>query len=631
MVENNVNTEILIPDISESEFLVTNKFTAKYKFYAVGDIEAPLELTVRRNEFPAIETEIHARAFGVSIKQTELDIKHRGNSYVLTEIQPMGFIDYPTEIEVRPHNMMSAIYETQRPPIITSVLKPTQDSFTREKSEYSSINYGSSSSMVVGRDNGDIWRSFIQFDFSSINPSYILTESKLRLYYKGSTPKDLKLELLNADSQWYEYSITNLNRPAPIKLISNEFTVNSEKGYIEFEIMDIVKSWLSKAQDNNGFIIRMANESVNGQTTFFTRETSFAPELEIKYYDSTVFSQGRTQIPTEIYIKKLSDKNVNTELEVHSTHRFEKVNTQLYVHRAEVPLEDDILTEITSNVVSNEVILVVSKPVKLEVETEITTRVPEINSKETEISVSRNVVESELYVKHKNDNEIEFVVRASNSNNILTELAISRPIVPTEIIASIRREEDVLTEISTRKPHVDLEITVSKPSVLTELNVKIRGNQYLYASVDVTKPTVESELYVKHRTDILTEITANIKSDVYTEIIVINTSVATEITPRLFAISDVESEIFVKYESDILTEIEFKAVSQVLTEIFARSVSQVSTEIIHSKDRVVTAITIPTWVDLDMVTEIQPRIFMVNNVNTIIVTGKIMGAYGFIL
>lgn len=272
-----------------------NSFKAKFKLIAVGNSDKEVEITSRPLRENDSFAEIYSRALGVETKETYLNVMYRGNSDVFTEIQPIGYNNMLTEIEVPPHNRMWAIYEVQQPPIVTDIFNPTQDAFTREQSAYESINYGQGSSMVVGRSKDDIWRSFVQFDTASIDKAYVLTESYLRLYYKGSVPSDIKLEILNADSAWQETNITNLNKPNPIDLITSDFSVNVQEGYIEFDVIDIVKSWVALEKINNGFIVRISNETTFGQATFNTRESHMPPELVVKYYDSRIFSQGRSQ------------------------------------------------------------------------------------------------------------------------------------------------------------------------------------------------------------------------------------------------------------------------------------------------------------------------------------------------
>lgn len=600
----------------------TNSFTAKYVLFAVSNLDGETEITSRPQEHNDVQTEINIRALGILEKETSIDIKYRGNLDALVEIQPIGYHNMPTEIEVRPHNRMMAVYEVQQPPIVTDVFNPTQDSFTREKQEFESINYGGNSSMVAGINGDDIWRSFIQFDLSSINPSYVLTESYLRLYYKGSIPSQIKLEILNADKAWLEYSITNLNRPNPIELITNEFTVNTQYGYIEFNVFDVVEDWVAQRIINNGFLMRVSNETQVGQAIFHTRETMFPPELIVKYYDSRIFSQGRSQFLTEIFIMKRDNSDIRIEIEPSSIFINSEFDTEIYCHQVDVPLDSDILVEVLANIPITESEITASLRDELTALARVDVRLPDENNISAEIAVSRDTVNSEITPAYRDSIEVDF------------EITVTKPNIDAEITVPLYDSSSTDVEIFvntvfTSQHHT--EITVSKENLPTEVSVRVLGEQDVYTIITVSRVILEAEIEVKNTSDILVEIEPNIKSDILVSITAsIPDTLAelgvygyeeleelAEIDIRL--ISQVEAEIFVMYRSEVEVEIETKLVSQVNAEI------AVNRPTIHSE------IVVPTWVDHDIPTEIQPRILMVSNVYTVIQIGSAGGAYAFII
>lgn len=638
--------------------MLTNKLSAKYTLYAVGNSDFHTEIEVIVDDSSSIETTIIPRVYNESKIDTEIFAIYRENSDVWTEIQPIGHDNIPLEIEVRPHNRMQAIYEVQQPPIITTVVNPFQDSFTRERLEYQTINYGSSSSMVVGRDSTDIWRSFVQFELSFINPSYILTESHLRLYYKGIAPNHVKLEVLNASEEWTEDNITHSNRPIPIKLIADEFTVNSERGYIEFDVLSVVQRWISLLDENNGFIIRVSNESELGQTTFYTRETMFPPELIVKHYDSRIFSNGRSQVNTEIFVWKSNTSDVKTEVEVTSAFDHSIVLCEIYCHQVDVPLDSDVLVEIIASIPCNEIEIISAIRKNNDVLVEIGSRLPNENKILSQITVSRDETQSEIFVKYTDNIESEIYARALGNSDIFSEVASSRESTLSEVICARNEFSDTLTEILINVPCVNAEIyikhkddidveidivndyrisvtlseiIVSKDNVATEVIARVSTKSEVYTSITASRIFTETEIEVKHRSDVWVEIEPNIKSDVLTEIISSKPCVFVEIAVERDGVAGVYTEIFVRHTDDINTEIDIKIVSQVETEIDINAVSQTDAEIISTKPYVFSSIVIPTWVDLDIPTTIEPRIFMVNNIYTIIRVGNFGGAYAFII
>ncbi len=623
-----VDTEIDIVGIgrqslfSEIEVKPNNRFNAKYKLIAVGELEHNVEIIARPQKESLTQTELISRALDTSQKDTYLNIMYRGNSDIYTEIQPIGYHFLETEIEVPPHNRMWAIYEVQQPPIVTDMFTPTQDAFTREDVSYQSINYGENSSMVVGRSQDDIWRSFVQFDLSSINKSYVLKESYLRLFYKGSVPENIKLEILNANSQWYETNITHLNRPIPIDLIADDFTINKNLGYIEFDVLKIVESWVSLKKINNGFIIRLSNETEYGQTIFHTRETISPPELIVKYFDSRIFSQGRSQHLTEIFAYRKNNADKTAEITVDSVFKLEKTIAEIYVHRAEVPIDAEVLTEIIAikPYVETEIISAIRDKSKILVE--VSARRPLVSRTLAEVTINKPFTLTEITCVRKDNNSVD------------TTVSVTRPSINVEISVPRYGQKDVFTEIDINDiwvSRVNTEICVNRPQIAIEITPKVEKAGNLQTVIHISKLKIEAEVEVKHRNDILAEIEANIKSDVVTEIIITKPFIDVVVTVQQYEEAEKDTEIFVKYINDASTEIDIKSVTQVDTVIDIKIVSQVYAEISVNRRLIHTEITIPTWANHEAPTIIEPRILMVDNVPTLIIVNGTVSGYAFIM
>lgn len=633
MEENNYSDrtelEIAISSLKNSSFInvedeikPNNHFKAKYKLFAVGFSDISTELIVKQFGNSDLMTNITPRAIGTSEKETNINIVYRGNSAVLAEIQPYIHHFVETEIEVRPHNRMVAIYEVQQPPIVTEMFNPTQDAFTREKLEYQSINYGGYTSMVVGRSEDDIWRSFVQFDLQSIHPSYILTDAKFRLYYSGTVPNGIHLELFDANKAWSEYNITHLNRPIPIQLVTDEFIVNEKVGYLEFNVFNIVKNWTSLKQPNNGFIIRVSNETSNGQVIFKTRESSLPPELLIDYYDSRIFSIGKSQHIAEIYIYKRQNSEISTEITVDSVFDTSKRETEIYVHRKEVPLDMDILTEITVNKPYVNTEIIVAIPLESNKSTEISVRNSRVDIQNAEITVNKPIIPAEI------------TVRKNDSNPILTVIIASKPKIPVEITIPYYDDSTIFAVIEANDIHINeikTIIIVSKDTVKAEITPRIKEEENLYTEITVNKNKIHTEIYVKYSDDVFVEIDANVKSDIATEIIASIPIVPIELSVQRYAENDIQTEIFSAFTSNIFTEIIVHQVDDIEMVIDIKATSNIATEIITSKPIIWSEITVPTWDESNILTTIEPRIFMVNNVQSVIVVNGGVSGYAFIM
>ncbi|MEK4025537.1 DNRLRE domain-containing protein [Sporosarcina sp. FSL W7-1283] len=670
------NEEIFIPP--------DNRMKAKYTLYAVDNSEVFTEVEVSQDENSSILTEIAVKVNERSDKNTEIDIKYRGNSDVFVEIQPIGFNGISVEIEVPPHNKMWALFEVQEPPRITAIKNPFQDSFTREKSQFQAINYGQNNSLVVGRSEDDIYRSYIQFDFGEWSPHFIIVESKIKLYYTGTIPDNAKLEILTLNEQWYEYGITHLNRPSPINLIVDKYTINKEERYVEFTVTGLVESWLKNEVNNHGIVIRASNETKDMLVNFRARESTRPPELLITYYDANVYSGGRTQIPTEIFVWNADKSDVNTEVTVGSVIGTDIIPVEIYVHRYEVPVDSVhdieitvsrplILTEITISALGEsstlaelsvrsgrlddkrDVEITVSKPKFLseifikyvdDIDAEITIQRHEDSEKYAEISITREVVNSEIYIKHRHNIETEITVQRFTDDEKNAELIINRESVNVEISVSHRsdknteitvqklKEEDMLTEVAITREKVEVELFVKyKNDILVELTVQREDALENEVELIVSRPLINTEINVRAlvKDDTYIEVVARAigEEEIDSTITVSRDEILTLITVVEF--STVDAELYVKHRDDKLTEIIVTIFDDVLVEIDPLPQSKISVEITVTRPDTLAQITVPYWDDSNVETELEVRILEISDVETIITVKSKGGAYVFII
>lgn len=533
------------------------------------------------------------------------------NSDVLVEIQPVGYVNIPVEITVRPHNRMWATYEVQEPPKLTSKLTPIKDAFTREKSEFQAINYGGNYSITVGRYLDEIYRAYLQFDFTEWNTQNVITNAKLKLHYSGSIPIGSKIEILRVDKAWSEYGITHLNRPSPIEMIVSEYNHNTIDKYVEFDFTQIVGQWTENEIANDGFVVRIANESNEVVATFRSRESSRPPELLITYYDGRIYSGGRTQVPAEIYVFSVGKLEALAEITVASVYDSSDILTQIYVHRREVPIESDIETEITISKPNVFAEVQVSIQDESEILAELTVRsAPRSDVRLAEIVISKPYQFVEIYVKNTDTLNAEIEVRKHEDKDKLTEISVSREVVNSEIyvkhIDTIEVEIEVQREIDEDK---FVEITVNRTETLTVITSRVLDEDIKDAEIAIRVLREDVRL---------------------TEIAVTRTEVLASIT--VVKSYDVETEIFIKYTNDILAELNVHIWNDVLAEIDVIFASHTEAEVTISRPDVQTVITVPYWEDSDMLTEILPRIFRVSDLNAeIVVSSKKGGAYVFII
>lgn len=590
-----------------------NTMKARYSVMGVDNFDTLAEIEVRVRDHTGIVTNIRARVFEDNNQEVEIDVKYSNSSEVFAEIQPIGYNTLPAEINIRPGNRMWGLFEVQEPTRITNILNPTKDSLTREREEYQSINYGSNHSLTVGSFENDRYQTFIKFNLHNWNPYFVITSSTLRLHYSRTIPAGTELSFYTLSREWSEYGITHLNSPTKVRLISDQFINHSEHGYIEIDFTEITEEWVKNPESDYGFLIETPtiNQS-SGIATFRSRESQRPPELEVTYFDAQVYSSGRSQIPTEIFVWKADQYCVLTEIEVGSVVTNSDPLTEIYVHRHEEPVPDDKVAIVVINKPHTESEITVGIRKKDSIPTQINARSESIsNSRKTEITVSKNYQFAEIWVKNREGIEAEIKVRRKNEVDAEAGIVVTREQAESEIFVKFLNITKAEIEVQRYSSEDTLsEITVSKDRVYTEISSRVLEDS-----------TRESEIYIR----------AVKNSSIYSEVTVTKKQVHAEITVSHYI--DTQAEVFVKYGNNVDTAIVVTVFSQLFAEIDVIGAIEQEVEITVSKPSTLALITVPFWDDSEILVDIRPRILRVSDINTEIVIDKTNkgGAYAFII
>lgn len=642
MNNNDISGEIIIPS--------QNKMSVKYRVIGQDVSDAFSEIDIMVGKSSDVLAEISPRVESYDDKPAEINIVHGGNSDVSAEIQPIGGDNVLAELIVFPGNVMSAIYEVKEPPRITTVLNPIKDALIRSVSPYDTINYGKNNSLSVGKYQNEVYRSYIEFDTSIWSTHIVTTNSKLRLYYAGELPLNSELELLTVGGNWSELGITYRNSPSPLELISTTFTINKSKKYIEFDFTDVTSTWIKKTIVNNGFVIRAANEDASELISFRSKESTQPPQLIVTYFDSRVYSAGRSQITSEIIVAIGQQSDVFSEVEVSSSIGNRDKFAEIYVHRYEDPVDRDVLADIIVTREAVETEITVTAYGDDEVSAEISVMsLPQFDPIEAEITVSKVEYEAEVFVKYSNDINAEIVVQRREDSDILTEVSVTREQLDAEIdvkysddtLAEITieafRDEDILSEVSVSREIVYAEVYVSNNSdVLSEIIVTRRIDDDIETELTVSREYVYAEISVKGlaESDVETEVIVRVQddSDRLSEVIVTREQTLAEIT--VVETSNIDAEIYVKHNDDITTEVNVHVHDSVLAEIDVVKVSEILAEISVTRTSLDAEIMVPYYGDSDVLSEVTARVLGVSDAFAEIQIGNpvpVGDSYAFII
>lgn len=325
----------------------SNRMEGVFKLYQVGNADMDATMTVMINDENSIASYLSVKVQRESDLKATIDIKYRDNNYFDSFLEVVGATYLDSYLEIRPNNRMFGIFEILPPPRVSKEAFSTEDSTTRSRPDLMTINYGDSQRMMVGRstsaiDGEEYMESFIKFgnikDY--LQDLQLLEKANLRLYYVGDFVEGVDLSLYLPDKIWYEYGVTHANRPNPVELIANSYTINTVERYVEFDIRDLVMRWRNGQTDNFGLIVASSNKYA---TSFYTREGRMKPFIDIQYISNKIYSLGRADINSTMFIVGRGHGDMHSKLTVDSTYsNDDKFTGTLYVHRKEYPVPYDV-------------------------------------------------------------------------------------------------------------------------------------------------------------------------------------------------------------------------------------------------------------------------------------------------
>lgn len=129
---------------------------------------------------------------------------------------------------------------------------------------YPTLNFGDTTDMWAGYDDslnpdGRIARSLIKFDLASLPANQTITTATLRIYLVTSWdfPNTYRtITTYRVTSNWAENSITWNNAPGYGTPYGSKSIAHSAWGWYEFDVTNLVKSWVNGTYPNYGIMLR---------------------------------------------------------------------------------------------------------------------------------------------------------------------------------------------------------------------------------------------------------------------------------------------------------------------------------------------------------------------------------------
>lgn len=136
----------------------------------------------------------------------------------------------------------------------------------------------------VGWSGVGTMESYIQFDVSGLPSTVEILSAKLNLYIDADTLFGIKVYFYNIDTTWDENVLSWENRPSRsgAAVASKEIAAYLIDSWVDIDLTDCVKQWVSGEVVNNGLVIQTNNFKDWNQVSYSSKVSgSNQPKLEI--------------------------------------------------------------------------------------------------------------------------------------------------------------------------------------------------------------------------------------------------------------------------------------------------------------------------------------------------------------
>lgn len=476
-----------------------NKMTGIVNIIGSGKSTISANISVKNfREIPSKITVFNEQVIEDPIVPPRLGNQKRGNIFVPYRSELIS------QIGIMPRNKMTGRVEIIQPPSYKMQIVAIKDAFVRSK--IPTLNYGTEQTTVVGTNEStkEIYRSLFEFDLSSITEDIIIEKITLNLYSIKGAPVTQDLGVYSAASPWEETGVTWINQPAVLNL-NNIVTAGKIQGYNVIDVTDQVLKWLSGSENNYGFIVKAINESTPQVIDFYTRESATnKPILEITYKLKVIYSIGRTQLNSKIFVNAVGESALKSSLKVNEFGTDRNFPSRIHVLNFNYWLEANMQVSKPDLVAR----VLVSRTEPSDILSSISVRVkggylPQDNL-QGKVTVSAPDRKGRILIPYRSDLPSTLSIQRyfSDNHSINGRITISRNAIKSTLRVK-QKEESVLQGAITLRHSKTLpsKIIISKPDLSARLEIKysdqISGSIHVFNTDELT-----SNLFVPHRNSI---------------------------------------------------------------------------------------------------------------------------------
>ena len=481
-----------------------NKMTAVLAIIPIGDSNLTSTMLVKQKSQITGNIALYSDYAIDSISPLRYASQRKANLRILNRS------NITASLGVKPNGIMSAIIDVLPQPVTTLILNPIADAFVRQA--VPTLNYGEESVMQVGYNTSysEIYRSMIKFNMSDIPIEQTIISATLKLYNNTNALSDQQIGVFDAYNTWTETGVTWNNQPYINSLIASQ-NFGSTRGYVNYDITNLVKDWYDGSVNNHGLIIKALNESIAQYLVLTSRENSSdtKPTLIITYNDTNVYTYERTNLTSSIYIIGHVEKDLPASLNIRLNDNERNLPSNLSVHQA----SDIVIQSFPSNIaVKREQItsnIVARRSDMSEITASIFARQKLVSEITGNIVINAPERTANIYVPYRSDITANIIIKSFGESDITSNLAVIRREIPSSIYILYRDDfpssihvrglanNDFISQVGVSRKEIIGNITArrsDKIEITGSITVKREGVNNFNSSFGISRPDLPSNI-----------------------------------------------------------------------------------------------------------------------------------------
>ncbi len=156
-------------------------------------------------------------------------------------------------------------------------------------------NYETDYQLEVGKNLSNVFRTYIKYTLPTLPNMSIITDAEIELiqnWARSFSNIDIRLNVYQCTSNWYESSITWNNQPisnlSSATVVDYTYFLNGMSKHYILNVTKIAKSWYESGS-NYGLMLATSDESVSEKTSFYSSENivNAFPLITVSYTNNT--------------------------------------------------------------------------------------------------------------------------------------------------------------------------------------------------------------------------------------------------------------------------------------------------------------------------------------------------------